>query len=373
MIRRVTATTLSVPCRLDLGPVQRDITMGGVVVDVETEDGLTGHGWTAITNNKIVEAAVNEVMAPELIGKNSLSREAIAEQLYWLVTPRGQTGHAVHAISAIDLALWDILGKRVEQPVWQLLGGSRPVIPSYTTFGMSYLGREELAEAAAYLVGVGQHRIKMVVASGAYRRQQEGESIEAIIREDAERVRVVREAAGPDALIYIDANQSLDAYHARKLVNLVRDYDIAFFEEPLRGNDIQRLSDLRAQSPIPIAAGQNEGHISRWRDMLEAGSVDVLQFNVCIGGGYTNGLKIAALGHAFGVHIDNGGAWPRFNMHIHAGVANGGMAEWHMGAVAIEREIYKERIELEGDLLSLPTRPGVGFELDRDVLRDAAI
>ncbi|MCG8433167.1 MAG: mandelate racemase/muconate lactonizing enzyme family protein [Gammaproteobacteria bacterium] len=372
-IARVSATAVNVPGRLDIGPVQRDVTLGGTVVEVETADGLSGHGFTSITNSEIVAAAVNQVIAPAILGEDAMAREGVAEQLYWLLTPRGQTGHAVHATSAVDLALWDILGKRFEQPVWRLLGAARDSVPTYTTFGMAYLDRDELAEAARYLVSIGQHRLKMVVAAGAYQRLSAGESIEEILNEDRERIRAVREAAGSDAEIYIDANHGLDEYHARRFIRQIADYDIAFFEEPLRGNDIRRLADLRLQSPIPIAAGQNEGHIRRWRDMVAENAVDVLQLNVCIGGGYTNGLKIAALGHAFGVPIDNGGAWPRFNMHLHAGVANGGMAEWHMGAVALERELYRESIELTGDRLMLPERPGVGFELDRDVLRDSAV
>jgi L-rhamnonate dehydratase len=372
-IKRVKATSVSVPCVLDIGPIKQDIKMGGVVVEIETADGITGHGFTSITNNKIVEAAVNDVMAPELIDMDALARAAINEKLYWLATPRGQTGHAVHARSAIDLALWDILGKLVNQPVWRLLGGARKDVPTYTTFGMGYFDREQLAETARYLVSIGQHRLKMVVAFRAYQRQQEGESLSSMLKEDAERIRAVREAIGDEGEIYIDANQALDVYHARTLIKDIEDYNVSFFEEPLRGNDIPEMADLRRHSSIPIAAGQNEGHIRRWRDMLLANAVDILQFNVCIGGGYTTGLKIAALGHAFNVPIDNGGAWPRFNMHIHAGVANGGMAEWHMAAVALERVLYKESIEPEGDILHLPERPGVGFEIDQDILKDSAI
>lgn len=373
LIKRVKATSVAVPCRLDLGPIQRDIRMGGVAVEIETADGITGHGWTSITNNQIVEAAVNDVMAPALIDMDAFARAAIKEKLYWLTTPRGQTGHAVHAMSAIDLALWDILGKSLKQPVWRLLGGARKSVPTYTTFGMGYLNREQLAEAARHLLSIGQHRLKMVVAFRAYQRLQDGESLEAMLREDAERIRAVREAVGDKAELYIDANQALDPYHAGWLIDRIKDYGVSFFEEPLRGNDIPQMADLRRRSPIPIAAGQNEGHLNRWRDMLRANAVDVLQFNTCIGGGYTTCVKIAALAKAFNVAIDNGGAWPRFNMHLHAGVANGGLAEWHMGAVALERAFYKETIEPDGDLLHLPERPGVGFEIDQDVLKDSAI
>src|SRR5690606_27404742 len=136
-------------------------------------------------------------------------------------------------------------------------------------------------------------------------------------------------------------------------------YDIALFEEPLRGNDVRRLADFRRQISIPVSAGQNEGHIARWRDMAVNDAVDVLQMNVCMCGGYTNAVKIAAIGQAFGLQIDNGGGYALFNMHLHAGVANGGMAEWHMSSVNLERNTYRERFELTRDgKLELPDRPG---------------
>ncbi|MGD8808441.1 MAG: mandelate racemase/muconate lactonizing enzyme family protein [Gammaproteobacteria bacterium] len=371
-IARLVATPVTVPGRLDLGPVQRNITMGGVVVEVTTDEGVTGIGFTSITNSAVVAAAVNSVASQALEDADAMSREAAAERLYQALTPRGQTGHAVHAISAIDIALWDILGKRLGQPVWRLLGGARASVPTYTTFGMAYLDRDELGAAARYLVDVGQRRLKMVVASNAYERVNGGQSLEEILREDAQRIRVVREAVGSEADIYIDANHALDAWHARRFIEDIAEYEVAFFEEPLRGNDVLRLADLRATSGMKIAAGQNEGHLRRFRDLIAGDAVDILQLNVCIGGGFTAGAKIAALAQAWSVPIDNGGGYALFNAHLHAGLANGGMAEWHMGAVALERELYRERFELDADRLALSEAPGVGLSIDPVTLRSFA-
>ena len=189
-----------------------------------------------------------------------------------------------------------------------------------------------------------------------------------MLREDLERVRLVREAVGPDVTLFIDANHGLDEYQARRFIDRVKVHDIALFEEPLRGNDVRRLADLRRHSPIPLSAGQNEGHIARWRDMALHDSVDVLQLNVCMCGGYTGALKIAGLAQAFSLPIDNGGGYALFNMHLHGGVANGGMVEWHVSSVRLEREFYDQRFELEGDRLRLPVRPGLGFDL-KDAIR----
>ena len=101
-IARITATAVSVPCEYQVGSYKRQIRMSGTVAEVETAGGLTGHGFSSITNDAIVASAIRDVIAPYLKGKDAFAREAISEELFWLLTPRGQTGHAVHAISAID-------------------------------------------------------------------------------------------------------------------------------------------------------------------------------------------------------------------------------------------------------------------------------
>jgi L-alanine-DL-glutamate epimerase-like enolase superfamily enzyme len=372
-ITKVTVTPVNVPCEYVAGSYKRQIRMGGVVAEVETADGLTGHGFTSIINEQLVVAAIRDVIAPYLKGKDAMAREAISEDLFWRLTPRGQWGHPVHAISVIDCALWDIAGKRYNEPIWRLLGGARNEVRVYTTCGQNFLSRDELAQSARDMVKSGLPRLKMVVASGADNIDRGNKSIESILTEDVARVRAMREAAGPDATVSIDANESLDEYQARHLARRLADYNVGFFEEPLRGNDIQRLAEFRREAPMPIAAGQNEGALSRWREMMENNSVDLLQLNVCMGGGFTAGVKVAGMAQAFGVPIANAGAYSNFNMHLHAGVANGGLCEWHLSAVAMCRVLYKGVPELTGgDRIVLPTTPGLGFELNRDAMKDFA-
>ncbi|MET0291519.1 MAG: mandelate racemase/muconate lactonizing enzyme family protein [Steroidobacteraceae bacterium] len=342
----------------------------GVVVVVDTESGLSGHGFTAITNSPVVVSVVRDVIAKEITGEDALAREAIYDRLQRLLVLRGlMAGHAMHAISAIDIALWDIAGKRAGLPVWRLLGGARPVIPAYTTFGMANMDRTQLVAAAREHVAGGQTRLKMVVAANSHERAQRGEPMEDILREDVERIRLVREAVGPDVSLFIDANHGLNEYEARRFIERIEPYGLALFEEPLRGNDVRRLADLRKHSPIPLSAGQNEGNIARWRDFAVNDAVDILQLNVCMCGGYTGAMKIAGLAAAFAMPIDNGGGYALFNMHLHGGVANGGMVEWHMNSVSLEREFYRERFELHEGRLTLPERPGLGFELKPETLR----
>src|SRR5690606_5395738 len=213
----------------------------------------------------------------------------------WLLVPRGQSGYASHAMAAIDLALWDLKGQILGQPCWKLLGGARESVPVYATFGFAFFERDELAAAAQAWVERGFKRLKMTVGHHALQRRDEPRPLADVIREDVERIRAVREAVGPEVQLYIDANCSLDYFHAQALAQRIEQYGITFFEEPVAQNDIPNLAKLRARTSIPLAAGQNEGLASRFRDMLAAQAVDVVQPNVCITGGYTQCLKIAGL------------------------------------------------------------------------------
>jgi len=370
-IARVTATPLNVPMHVKLAGADRKTSLACVHVEVETSQGLIGHGFTAITEEDVIAQIVNGVAGPAITGDDAMAHEAIWEKLYWKTMPRGQTGYAAHALAAIDLALWDIKGKALGEPVWRLLGGARARVPVYATFGFGFFDREQLAGAAKHWVAQGFRRLKMTVGNEALRRRDQRALLD-VVKEDAARVRAVREAVGPEIELFIDANCNLDLYHATHLAEMIKPYHIGFFEEPLSQNDVHQMAELRRISGLPLACGQNEGLLFRFRDLLLNRSVDILQPNVAIGGGITQCLKVAGLAAAFNVPIDNGGAWPFHNMHLHAGLAHGGMVEYHYLAVELSRQLYKELPTPEAGFLTLPSAPGLGFEPDRDAIREIA-
>ncbi len=371
-ITAVRATPLNIPLIYERSSVRRETNLSACYVEIETDEGLIGHGFTAITEEEVIAYLINEVAGPALIGKDPCANEAIWNQLYWLMCPRGQTGYGMHAVSALDVALWDIKGKALQQPVWKLLGGARSSVPVYTTFGFGFLERDALVVAAKDCVREGFQHLKMVVGHSALQRRDEPRPLLDVIREDARRIRAVREAVGPDVGIYIDANCSLDAYHATKLVEMARDCDLAFFEEPITQNDVRAMADLRRATGMALAAGQNEGLSFRFRDLMVAGAIDFAQPNVVISGGYTQSAKIAGMAEAFNVGICNGGAFPLHNMHLHAGLANGGRVEWHLVAVEMMNALYLNTPQAKNGWLELPTAPGLGFEPNRDAIREIA-
>jgi L-alanine-DL-glutamate epimerase-like enolase superfamily enzyme len=218
-------------------------------------------------------------VAPFLRGKNPLETERIWNQLFKQFNPRAQTGMWSSAVSAIDIALWDIKGKHYKEPVWRLLGGAQNPVASYVTFGLKQYTRDQLVEVAEQVVAQGEKRLKMVVAA-----DPENPKV------DADRVQAVRKAIGDDVELMIDANYLFSFNRALELCKLVEPYHITWFEEPVYQNDAALLADLRRHTNIPIAAGQNDGHRFRHRELIVNHAVYIAP-NVCSVGGYTEAVK----------------------------------------------------------------------------------
>jgi len=369
-IARVQAFPLNVPVDIDVVGVRKSTNLSCVLARIDTDDGRTGCGLTAITEEEVVACAINEVAAHHLVGEDPLCTERLWEKLYWLMTPRGQSGYGSHAIAALDIALWDLKAQALGQPLWRLLGGARQAVPAYVTFGFGFIERDALGAAATHWVDQGFTHLKMTVGQHALMRRDEPRPIAEVIAEDRRRIRAVRDAVGDEIQISIDANCSLDPMHAIEIGRHARELGVALFEEPVTHNDVRQLREIRERTGLALAGGQNEGLASRFADFLEAGALDVLQPNVAISGGYTQCLRIAGMAQAWNVAIGNGGAWPFHNVHLHAGLAHGGFVEYHHVAVLMCRRLFKGLPVAERGWLAVSETPGLGFEPDWDAVRE---
>ena len=354
----VEATTHSIPVHIPL--LESDLNRTIVFVRVETDEGVTGYGLTGGIQRYGVKELINRELAPFLTEKNPLETEALWNQMYLNFNPRSQTGVWSSAVSALDIALWDIKGKHYEEPVWRLLGGAKKKVPAYITFGLLEYDREQLVEMAQHFVREGQNKLKMVVAVNDAEDPAE----------DAARVRLVREAIGEKVQLMLDANYLFSFQNALRLSKLVEPFNISWFEEPLYGNDARLLAALRQRTSIPISAGQNEGSRFRHLELLMHGAVDILQPNVCYVGGYTEGVKSASLAQAFNILIANGGGWPHHNMHLQAAMANGWRVEFHYTMWKVGETIYKETPEPEKGWITLTEKPGLGLEPNESALKE---
>ena len=293
-ISSVKATVHDVPVHVPV--LERSLKTQLVFVELNTDEGVTGYGLTGNLQSFGVREFINRQLAPFLKGKNALETEARWQEMFLTFNPRYQTGAWSSAVSAVDIALWDLKGKHYREPVWRLLGGAKKKAPAYITFGLLEFDQEQLVEMARRFVAEGQDKFKMVVAI------DNGEDP----AEDAARVKAVREAIGDQADLMIDGNYLFSMNRALELAKRVEPYNITWFEEPLYGNDARLLAQLRERCSVPISAGQNEGSRFRHLELLQHGAIDILQPNVCYVGGYTEGLKVAGMAQAFNILAADG-------------------------------------------------------------------
>ena len=334
-----------------------------IVCEVETDDGHVGIGMASRFLPHGVAAIVQQHLAPAVLGEDPRDLERIHARLHKLVSERGQTiGINLSALSCVDLALWDVIGKAGGRTVAQLLGGHSEHAECYVTFGFGAFDRDQLVEVARDLQGRGHSRFKMLVgvAKGG-------------IREDAARVRHLRDALGDGPLISIDANESLPLDEAQRLARMIEDCDIAWFEDPVWRNDPRDLATLRAKTIIPLSAGQMDGHSTRFREFVEHGSIDIFMPNSLYNGGMTETRRVAHLAQIYDRPLSDAGGGGIFCLHHVAGFRNGTLAETHLGVEQVERALFKSVPEVEGGRLRIPDAPGFGVELDRDVMKDTLV
>ena len=362
-ITRIEATRHVVMNEVPL--IARKLAWPSVFVRVETDAGITGYG---LTGGGIQPRAAQEIIhreiAPLIIGEDPLAHERLWHRCFYRLNPRYQTGAFSHAISMVDIALWDIKGKHFGEPIWRLIGGSDATVPAYITFGLSEYTRDELVEAARMWRAEGHDKLKMVV--GANRDAVD-------VAEDAARVRLVREALGDDTEIMIDANCKMPFHQALALCKRLEPLDISWFEEPVYGNDPLLLADLRRKTSVPISAGQNEGSKWRHRELMLNQSVDFVQPNVCYVGGFTEALKVAAMAQAFNLPMANGGGWPHLNGHLMAGMDNGIRVEFHLLMWRAANRLFRNPVQPVAGEVTMPDLPGLGLEPDEDALEDTLV
>jgi L-alanine-DL-glutamate epimerase-like enolase superfamily enzyme len=294
--------------------------------------------------------------------------------LWWSLTASAQTGYGANAISAVDLALWDIKGQVLGLPIWQLLGGAYDRVPVYATLGLPSLEPEQLVHMTKGLVARGFKAVKIQVGRPGLDQRDRDKPLDSIIAEDVRRIAALREALGPEIGIAIDGASRFDLSHAVELARRAEPYGIAWYEEPVLQNDVGLMAELRRATPIPISVGQNEGQLHRFRDMLMNRSVDMIQPNAAIIGGITQGVKAAALAAAFNVPIaSGGGSCPFHNAHLQAGVANGGKVEYQTSATGAYEPLFDGLPKIEGGWLNLPQKPGFGFTPRKEAVAEFAV
>ncbi len=317
------------------------------VVRIETDEGLTGYGVGGCKQGER-EHRVN--FARQLIGRDPLMTEAVWADL-WMPKKFGRRGFETRALAALDLALWDLKGKRAGLPVHQLLGGFRTVIPTYVAGGYYAEGKglKELQDEMVAYVERGARAVKMKVGA-------------VPIAQDVARVRAVRLAIGPDVRLMIDANCAYRAYSALQLARRVEDQDLFWFEEPVQPDDYEGLRRIAAASSVPLAAGENESTIFGFRDLIATGAMAILQPDARHEG-ITGFMKIAALAQTHGLDICPHGD-QQAHLSLLAAIPNALMLEYYPREFdPMHGRVYLHTPMLRSDgCVEVPAVPGIGCD-----------
>src|SRR5438045_5864171 len=325
-----------------------------VWLKLRTDDGIEGLGVAyfggALT--RTLRHAVDELGALT-IGDDPLRVEAIAAKLRAAAGSSGPAGILMMAMSAIDVALWDIKGKAPGLPLWKLLGGGRDCIATYASGARRRgLKLEEAVPAAGRLREKGHCQAKMQLGLPG---------ITSPARE-VERARLIRQAVGPDMDLMCDINQRWRVEQAIDIGKRVEDAEVGLYwlEDVTAHDDYAGLARVSAALSTPVAGGEYLYGIVPFRHMLEARSVDIVMIDQVRSGGITPWLKIAGMAEAFNLPVVSHGV-PETHVHLGGAVPNGLTVEYMPRLFPLWRAVPQP---VEGDLL-MPSAPGLGLEFDR--------
>ena len=343
------------------------------IVKIICDNGIVGWG-EAYGPATVVKESVNYIKQ-NIIGMNPLDSDIIWSTLFRRVHDYGRSGVFVSAISAIDIALWDIKGKYHKLPVSTLLGGSyRKKIRAYATglyFSDSKTLTDDLCNEAMEYVNEGFKSIKMKVGLN--------------IKSDVNNVKAVRNTIGPDIELMIDSNHAYSYDEALKLSKKLEDQDIKWFEEPLSPEFYDQYSDFKSKSLIPVAAGECEYLRYGFQKLLDKNCIDFLQMDICSCGGLTEAKRISALSSAKGVKVipHTWGSGIAFYTAINF-ISNlepipgrlyneDAYVEYDRTENKIRENIIKNNITMKDGYISVNHKPGLGIDVDETYLNEIKI
>jgi L-rhamnonate dehydratase len=340
---------------------------GWLVVEVFSDDGLVGIGNAALAP-QLTKQAIDLYLTPLLIGQNPWDIEFLWQHMYRKTLAFGRKGIGMVAISAVDIALWDLLGKAAKQPVFRLLGGrTKPTIPVYASrLYATELG--ELAAEAKRYKNDGFKAMKLRFGWGPV----DGA---AGMQRNVDLVRVVRETVGNDVDVMADAYMGWTLDYAKRMLPLLEPFQLRWLEEPVIPDDIQGYAELKSYGRIPIAGGEHEFTLFGFRDLLQARALDYIQFDTNRVGGITQARKIAALAEAHGIPVIPH-AGQMHNYHVVMASLNSPMAEYFpMVDVEVGNELFwylfaGEPTAKEGFIDLADDVPGFGLSINDANLGD---
>ncbi len=357
-VASVSARTVRVPLDAPTSfATRRVLERHYVLVTVVDDDGGEGIGfcYAGSSGGSLVALAVEELLAPVLVGQDPHRVEGLWEEMYGETLLHGRTGSVMRALSAVDIALWDRNSRSAGLPLYSYLGAyQRESVPAYASGGYYLEGKTPpmLGEEMAGYAQMGFRAVKMKVGR-------------LVPREDEQRVAAARSAVGPDVLLMLDANNAWsDLPSALRAVERFEQYDPYWIEEPFSPDNIDLHARLAERTPVLVATGEIEAGRWRHKELLDKEAAAILQPDAAVCGGITEFRRIAAMASAHGVTVS-----PHWfhDLHVHlvASIPNGRFVEFFPDDQVLNfRRLLDRQLELRDGSLTLPDSPGLGFRFD---------
>ena len=382
-ITRVETIPLAYPCPAPFyNAIGKSTQRCCLVVRVYTDEGITGIGEAAFYGGPMISTAtvIEREIAPKLIGMDPLNIEYVWNKLFFDAFQHSRSGIFVCALSGVDMALWDIIGKALKQPLFRLLGGYRSRVKVYASGGFyaQGKGREEVAAELKTYVDRGFDTVKMKVGRtytpmNPFALSDTPDECTLSLEEDIDRVRAVREVIGDSVNLMVDANAAWTFPDALRAGKIFDELNVYLFEEPIRTDDYAGSAELARRLHTRIAGYETEYLLSNFTRLIEERCVSVVQPDLSWMGGITEARKVAAVAEAHFVevapHAFSSGILLAASLHFSAGIHNGAMVELDMTDNGLREGILQEPfaakdgyVELDGD------KYGLGIELNEDIL-----
>lgn len=357
-IESVSACVARVPLPTRVRLANRDVTAREyALVRIRDVDGAEGIGFCYAMNSSgvLLEQAITGLLAPVLLGEESLRTEGLWEAMYREALLLGRVGAVMRALSGLDIALWDLNARRAGVPLFRHLGAAaEDQVPAYASGGYYVAGKtnEALAEELATYVADGFRAVKMRIGRHEPATEEE-------------RVRIGREAVGSDVDLMLDANNAwTDLPTALTHMRRIEPFDPYWIEEPFSPDDVDNHARLARATHVTVATGEIEAGRWRFKELLDRNAAGILQADATVCGGITEWRRIAATASSYGVTVTPH-AWHDIHVHLVGATTNSRWVEYMPDETILNIAplIASEVVPKDGSLL-LPDRPGLGFEFD---------
>ncbi|HHY47618.1 MAG TPA: mandelate racemase/muconate lactonizing enzyme family protein [Firmicutes bacterium] len=333
-----------------------------VVVEVQTDEGITGYGESnhALSPTVIAEI-IQETLKPLVIGEDPFYVEKIWAKMYKGCRMLGNTGAPVMAMSGVEIALWDVVGKALKTPIYKLLGGYRDRIKAYAGgLGLGWKDPDQLAQEAKVLVQQGFKALKLRVGRNP--------------KQDLECVSAVRDAVGRDIDIMVDVNGGYSRRVALDMARAYQDLGLLWIEEPLPYTDIEGLAELAANVDVSIAGGENVYTIYGFDQALRSRALDIVQPDCCKCGGILQAKKIASMAEAANLpcapHIFGTAIGTAISLQLLGSIPNGLICEFDvLPDNPLMYELAPGQLNIQDGFVEIPQKPGIGIELNVDAFK----